>query len=222
MSPLRIGHRGAAGHAPENTLLSVETALSLGVDVVEIDIHASRDGHLIVMHDDRVDRTTNGSGYIRDLTLKQIQALETRLTQRVPTLTEVLAAVRDRASLMIDIKAINIIDEIIEATNRAPATPIFFASFFHAELLEVRRLQPAAHTIALIDAVPVTPAAFAIESSATYAGIGFDSLVPDFVSSLKNAGRGVFTYTVDDPIDIAYARSLSIDGLISNFPDRLR
>jgi glycerophosphoryl diester phosphodiesterase len=73
--PLRIGHRGAAGHAPENTLLSIEAALAIGVDVVEIDVHRSLDGHLIVMHDERVDRTTNGSGYIRDLTLAELRDL---------------------------------------------------------------------------------------------------------------------------------------------------
>jgi glycerophosphoryl diester phosphodiesterase len=203
-------------------LLSVETALSFGVDLVEIDIHVSRDGHLIVMHDDRVERTTNGSGYIRDLTLNQIQALETGSHQRVPTLDEVITAVRGRAGLMIDIKARLIVGQIVEAAARAREIPVCYASFFHAELLEVRRLQPAADTIALIDAVPVSSAAFAIEASATYAGISFDSLVPDFVRSLKNEGIGVFTYTVDDRADIDYARSLSVDGIISNFPDRLR
>jgi len=220
--PLRIGHRGAAGHAPENTLLSIETALSLGVDVVEIDVHRSRDGHLIVMHDERVDRTTNGSGYIRDLTLDELQALETPRRQWVPTLTEVLTAVQGRAALMIEIKVRSIIEDAVRAVATvAPELPVYYASFLHSELLRVRELDPSAKTIALIDAVPVAHTAFAVDARATHAGIAFDTLDGGFVQALKDAGIGVFTYTVDDPRDIAQARSLGVDGMISNYPDRL-
>ena len=174
------------------------------------------------MHDDRVDRTTHGSGCIRDLTLEQLRSLKTRSGEAIPTLTDILRAVSGRAGLMIDIKVRGIIRDVIAAIATAPHLPVFYASFFHAELLEVRRLQPAANTIALIDAVPVSHTAFAIEAAANYAGIALDSLVPDFVASLKEAKIRVFTYTVDEPADIAFAHSLPIDGLISNFPDRLR
>jgi glycerophosphoryl diester phosphodiesterase len=222
-NPLRIGHRGAAGHAPENTLLSVETALSFGVDVVEIDVHRSLDGHLIVMHDERVDRTTNGSGYIRDMTLEQIQLLETTLHQRVPALTDVLNAVTGRASLMIDIKVRDIVCEIADlAASITPQVSIYYASFLHSELLRLRDLDPAAKTIALIEATPVAQTAFALDCLATHAGIGFESLEPGFIRELKDAGIGVFTFTVDDPRDIRRARLLDVDGIISNFPDRLR
>ena len=220
--PLRIGHRGAAGYAPENTLLSVETALSFGVDVVEIDVHRSRDGHLIVMHDERVDRTTNGSGYIRDLTLGQLRALRIPPDQQVPTLPEVLETVQGRAALMIEIKVRHIVPDVVGVVGSVtPGTPVYYASFLHSELVLLRELEPRAKTIALIDAVPVSLAAFAIEAKATHAGVAFSTLEPDFVRALKNAGIGVFTYTVDDPRDIAHARSLDVDGLISNFPDRL-
>ncbi len=213
--PLRIGHRGAAGHAPENTLLSIETALSLGADVIEIDVHRSRDGELIVIHDDRIDRTTNGSGYIRDLTSTQLRTLE------VPTLEEAMQAVKGRASLMIELKVRQIVPEVVRTAANNPDVPVFYASFFHSELLCVRELDPAAQTIALIEAVPVSLTAFAIEAQATHAGVAFQSLEPDFVRALKDAGLAVFTYTVDDPREIRYARSLGVDGLISNFPDRL-
>ena len=213
--PLRIGHRGAAGHAPENTLLSVETALTMGVDVVEIDVHRSLDGHLIVMHDERVDRTTNGLGYICDLTLTELRALQ----PGVPTLAEVLAAVKGRAALMIELKVRGIADDVV---TQARGAAVYYASFRHSELLRIRELQRDARTIALIDAVPVSRAGFAVDARATHAGIAFDSLESHSVTELKDAGVEVFTYTVDDPKDIAHARSLGVDGLISNFPDRLR
>ncbi len=213
--PLRIGHRGAAGHAPENTLLSIETALSLGVDMVEVDVHRSRDGHLIVMHDERVDRTTNGSGYIRDLTLCELQ----KLRPGVPTLAEILRAVKGRSALMIEMKVRGVAYDVFEMARGAQ---VYYASFLHSELLRIRELDPDARTIALIDAVPVLPAAFALDARATHAGIAFDSLESNFVAALHSAGIAVFTWTVDDPRDIAHARSLGVDGLISNFPDRLR
>jgi glycerophosphoryl diester phosphodiesterase len=213
--PLRIGHRGAAGHAPENTLLSIETGLSLGAEVIEIDVHRSCDGQLIVMHDERVDRTTNGSGYIRDLTLAQLRTLE------VPTLEEAMQAVRGRAALMIEIKVRHIVPEVVRAVAKVPEVSVFYASFFHSELLRVRELDPGARTIALIEAVPVSLTAFAVAAQATHAGVAFQSLEPDFVRALQDAGLAVFTYTVDDPREIGYARSLGVDGMISNFPDRL-
>ena len=213
--PLRIGHRGAAGHAPENTLLSIETALSFGAEVIEIDVHRSRDGQLIVMHDERVDRTTNGSGYIRDLTLAQLRALE------VPTLAQAIQAVKGRAALMVELKVRHIVPEVVRAVANVPDVSVFYASFFHSELLRVRELEPGARTIALLEAVPVSLTAFAIDAQATHAGVAFQSLEPDFVRALQDAGLAVFTYTVDDPEEIRYARSLGVDGLISNFPDRL-
>lgn len=219
--PLRIGHRGAAGHAPENTLLSIETALSLGAEVIEIDVHRSLDGQLIVMHDERVERTTSGSGYIRDLTLAQLQALEMAAQQRVPTLEEVLRTVSGRAALMVEIKVRHIVPEIVRATANAHEVPVFYASFFHSELLRVRELEPAAKTIALVEAVAVSSTAFALDAKATHAGVAFQSLEPEFTRDLKEAGLAIFTYTVDDPSDIGYARSLGVDGLISNFPERL-
>ena len=209
---LRIGHRGAAGHAPENTLLSIETALRLGVDVVEIDVHRSRDGHIVVMHDERIDRTTTGKGYIRDLTLEQLKALG------VPTLREVLGAVRGRAALMIEIKARHIVGDIVPLVAAAPGIEIYYASFLHSELLHLSE----AKTIALIDAVPVHPSAFALDAKATIAGVAFSCLEPRFVQDLHDTGISVFTWTVDDPRDIDLARSLHVEGIISNFPERLR
>jgi len=198
-------------------LLSIETAISFGVDVVEIDVHRSRDGHPIVMHDERVDRTTNGSGYIRDLTLEQIQALKT-----VPTLTEVLQAVNGRAALMIELKVRNIIGDVEKlVATVAPELPVYYASFLHSELLHPELLKTNARTIALIDGVPVASAAFAVDARAAFAGVAFDSLEPGFVRELQAAGVGVFTYTVDDPRDIVHAQSMGVDGIISNFPDRL-
>jgi glycerophosphoryl diester phosphodiesterase len=208
---LKIGHRGAAGHAPENTIASIELALTMGVDVVEIDVHRSRDGHLIVMHDERVDRTTNRTGNIRDMTRDQLAG--------IPTLDEVLATVKGKAALMIELKVRGIANDVVSTVQN---DAVYFASFFHSELLLIRELKQDARTIALIDAAPVNPTAFAREAKASHAGLSFSSLERHAIHALHAEGIEVFTWTVDDPRDIAHARELGVDGIISNFPDRLQ
>ena len=207
---LRIGHRGAPGHAPENTLASIEKAIEFGVDVVEIDVRRSLDGHLMIMHDARIDRTTGRRGYVHELTRDEMGG--------VPTLTDVIETVNGRAAVMIELKVRGIVEDALSA---AGSHPVYLASYFHSEMLRVRELAPKMRTIALVDGVPVSPIAFALEAKVTHAGFGFDSLEPGLVELVHAAGLHLFTWTVDDPRDIAQAISLGADGLISNFPDRL-
>src|SRR5437867_13434882 len=79
---LRIGHRGAAGYAPENTLLSIQRAIELGCDLVEVDVRRTQDGHLVLLHDERVDRTTNGKGAVAETTLERLRKLDAGGGQR--------------------------------------------------------------------------------------------------------------------------------------------
>jgi len=208
--PLRIGHRGAPAHAPENTLASIEKAIEFGVDVVEIDVRRSLDGYLMIMHDARVDRTTGQRGYVHELTRDEMTG--------VPTLADVIETVNGRAAVMVELKVRGIVEEALGAVG---SHPVYLASYFHSEMLRVRELAPEMRTIALVDGVPVSPIAFALDAKATHAGFGFDSLEPGLVELAHAAGLQVFTWTVDDPRDIAQAASLGADGLISNFPDRL-
>lgn len=207
---LKIGHRGAPGHAPENTLASIEKAIEFGVDVVEIDVRRSLDGYLMIMHDARVDRTTGRRGYVHELTRDEMTG--------VPTLADVIDTVNGRAAVMVELKVRGIVKEALGAVGSHPA---YFASYFHSEMLRVRELAPEMKTIALIDGVPVSPIGFALDAKATHAGFGFDSLEPSVIDLAHRNGLQVFTWTLDDPRDIAHAVSLGADGLISNFPDRL-
>jgi glycerophosphoryl diester phosphodiesterase len=109
--PLIIGHRGAAGLAPENTLASIEKALSLGVDRIEIDIHQTKDNVLVVIHDETLERTTNGKGKIKDLTYREILKYSAGAkfspaceNEKVPTLAEVLDLIDGKSQLLIELK----------------------------------------------------------------------------------------------------------------------
>src|SRR5580698_11249186 len=99
---LKIGHRGAAGHAPENTLLSLERGIALGVDFVEVDVQQTRDGHLVLMHDKWVNRTTNGAGRLTDLCWSEVRVLDAGEGQRVPLLADVLEASSGRVALILE------------------------------------------------------------------------------------------------------------------------
>ena len=220
---MRIGHRGAAGHAPENTLAAVEAGLALGVDLIEVDVQRTRDNALVIMHDKRVDRTTDGSGTVGDLTLAEISALDAGHGQRVPTLDEVLRAVSGRAGLMIEIITPGLGGHVVDAVRASGFVgDVVYASFLHAELLAIRREQPQAATLALLEGVPVAGATFALDARATHVGLSFDSATPDFIASLQQAGLRIFFYTVNDPRDIALARQRGADGIITDFPDRVR
>src|SRR3989344_9380836 len=118
---LKIGHRGACGYAPENTLKSFQRAIDLGVDAIELDVQLCKSGELIVMHDNTVDRTTDGSGFIKKLKLKDLKKLDAGEGERIPTLEEVLNLVDRRVKVNIELKgpktakpALKLIDEYIK------------------------------------------------------------------------------------------------------------
>jgi glycerophosphoryl diester phosphodiesterase len=223
MFPLRIGHRGAAGHAPGNTLLSIETALRMGVDLVEIDLQQTSDNHLIVLHDRTLHYSSTGGGPVEAASFDEIRALRTvPADQPIPSLGEVLACVNGRAGLMIELKVPRIVPQTLSAVQRAQfAGAVYYASFLHEELLAVRALDATAATIALLEGTPVNMTAFALDAGATHAGLSIHSLSRRFVDALHDAGIQVFTWTVDEPEQIGFAKACGVDGLISNFPDRL-
>jgi glycerophosphoryl diester phosphodiesterase len=223
MSCLRIGHRGAAGHAPGNTLLSIEAALQLGVDLVEIDVQRTSDGHIIVLHDRNLHPSTTGISPVAQNSFHEIQSLRTVPgNQPIPTLSQVLACVNGRAGLMIEFKVSAIAAEVLKIVASARFdNKIYYASFLHEELLAVRALDANAPTIALLEGTPVNMTAFAVDAKTTHAGLSIHSLSRQFVDKLHQAGIQVFTYTVDDPDQIEFARACGVDGIISNYPDRL-
>lgn len=217
-----IGHRGAAGHEPENTLRSFARAIELGADLVEMDVQLTRDGRLVIMHDKRVDRTTTGRGYVAEMTLDELRTLDAGKGERVPTLEEVAELASGRVGLMVEIITPGIARRVVEALGGGFRGQVIYASFLHAEVAEVRRAEPRAETLALIEAVPVRPTDFARDAAVTHVGLSLDSVTQDFVSALKGDGYKVFVYTANDPRDVRRLRSLEVDGIISDYPERLR
>ena len=217
---LRIGHRGAAGHAPENTLLAIEKGIALGCDYVEIDIQRTADGHLLLMHDKRLDRTTHTPGEVTRLSLSKLRQLDAGRGQRIPLFSEVLDLVNGQVGLMAEIITPGIADQVVDEVLRHNLrSPIIYASFLHPELLRVRERLPGAQTLALLEGVPVDGSRFAQAAHATHVGLGFDSVTQSFIRELQSVGLTVFVYTLDHESDIARARTIGVDGIVSNRPE---
>jgi glycerophosphoryl diester phosphodiesterase len=219
---LRIGHRGAAGHAPENTAAAIRRGVSLGVDYVELDVQRSRDGHLIVMHDEFVDRTTDGTGPVSEMTWDELQRLDAGNGERVLCVEGALAAVNGHAGVILEPKIRGIGPAIHRAVQASAFSgPVMYASFLHAEILEIRRIDPLARTMALMDCVPVSGAAVAHDANATSVGLSHDCATAEFIAALHGSGLDVFIYTVNEPGLIQCAIELDADGVISDYPERI-
>lgn len=219
---LRIGHRGARGYAPENTLASIEQAIALRCSFTEVDIQRTADDELILLHDERVDRTTNGRGPVSDLTLPDIRKLDAGDGQMVPTLKEALRAAKGRIGLILELKTKGLAYDVCtivraEGLDRS----VIYASFLHEELHQVRRIDPQADTLALFKWFSKVPVSQAVRLQATHVGLRFNTATKRRVRAFHKAGLTVFVYTVNKPAEVNRMKLLGVDGIISDFPDRI-
>jgi glycerophosphoryl diester phosphodiesterase len=219
---LRIGHRGAAGHAPENTLAAIQKGIALGIDFAEIDVRRTADGVLVVLHDETVNRTTDGKGRVDRLSLQDVKKFDAGNGEQIPTLEEVLRITAGRAGLMLELKVKGVAQQAVEAVRGAGfRDPVIYASFLHDELTHVRAVDPGASHMMLFGRLPQAPVARAIEHGPSHVGLRHDTATRRLVEAFHRAGLLVFVYTADSPGDIQHALSVGVDGVISNFPERI-
>lgn len=234
LAPLNISHAACKGHAPENTHAGIAQALALGVDAIEIDVHATRDGVPVLLHDDTVDRTTDGTGRVNDLTLAQLKALDAGgvtfdgrfAGERVPTLAEVLEATRRRCLLVIEIKQRGIEQAVVSVVRRANAAASTMIWSFHAEVVAAARVLapevPAAQLWSGKTGAAASVIAGAVRRNAQ--GISAHQSVVDagLIRSARLRGLSIFTWTADEPADQARVAAAGVDGICTNYPDVLR
>jgi len=220
---LCIGHRGAAGLEPENTLLSVRKALALGVKGIEIDVHWVH-GELLVIHDDRLNRTTNGAGLLRHHSISHLRALDAGKGERIPFLREVLDAVDRRAVVNIELKgrhtARPVLDLLRHYTSDLGWSPRNFliSSFRRAEL---RQLRGSGFPIGILYAGSARLfRRFARELGATTINVPLQRVTPGMVKRVHADGRKLLVYTVNEAADMARMQHLGVDGIFTDFPDR--
>jgi glycerophosphoryl diester phosphodiesterase len=223
-----IGHRGACGYEPENTLRSFRRALELGVDAVELDVYHCRSGELVVIHDETVDRTTNGRGYVVEMSLDQLRVLDAGKGEKVPTLAEVFDCVAGQCDVNIELKGSSTAEPVAELLAEYVArfgwqySQFSVSSFNHIELMEFHRLQPEVATGALYDGIPLGYAAFAEPLGVRSVNLSLDFIDQKFVDDAHNRGLLVYVWTVNNETDVRRMLNFGVDGLFTNYPDLAR
>lgn len=223
----KIGHRGAKGYVAENTLESFQKALDLGVEAIELDVHVAACGELVVFHDFTVDRMTNGSGEVRKLTLEQLKNLKVDGEFQIPTLAETFDLINRKCWINVELKghgtaepACRLIDDY--ATKKGWQYKDFVVSSFQKEELEkVKSLNPNIRLAVLSQASVEQALEWADELSAYAIHPHFSLLTEDNIMVAKARGYKINVWTVNHEDDIQRLETYNIDGIISDFPDKL-
>lgn len=220
---LVIGHRGAAALAPENTLRSFEAALALGVDQVETDVQVTADGYLVCIHDDTVDRTTNGVGPVSSFTLAEIKGFDAGEGERIPTLEEVLSEVRGRAILQIELKGEGTVEPTLQTLETARIRPdeVVLLCFDPMRLQRVRELRPDLPTCLLFGSAVADAPEQAGALGAQSLSIRFDCLSEEMSLRARERGLGVHVWTPNSREAFSSLLDAGIDGIATDHPDIL-
>jgi len=238
-----VAHRGGSNLAPENTLAAFKKAMELGVDMIEIDVAQTIDSVVIVLHDDRVDRTTNGTGRIDSLPFDRVKALdagswfsEQYKNERIPTLDEVLELVNGQVILLIEIKGGSeqfpgIERRTVEAVKAFNAVPWTIIQSFNEKAVErVNILDAEIKTYYLLGGNfreyyrqfrNTTGKPFLPEYGYDGLGVHYKLLTAGSIDSIQHAGLEVFTWTVNDVPDMTGMINAGVDGIITDSPDKL-
>jgi glycerophosphoryl diester phosphodiesterase len=230
-----VAHRGASGNYPENTLLAFQKALEVGVDEIELDLYLTKDGHLIIMHDSTVDRTTDGTGAISDLTLAEIKALdaggvfgEQFRGERVPTWEEALELVQGKVGLNVHLKEGGNPDGHYE---RKVAKALIDFHMVEDSILTCS--DASVGIFADIDSriecrifrANRTPEEYirkSVEMGLRTMQPGRDITTRDFIQKAHAAGRIVHVFYADTPEDMCAYIEIGVDGILTNYPERLK
>lgn len=218
---LRIAHRGASGYEPENSLQAFQKAIDLGVDGVELDVHLSANNQLVVIHDETIDRTTNKKGEVQNYTAIQLKALD------IPTLTEVLDLVNKQCLINIELKGVgtakptaNIIEQYVKQKNWK-YSDFIISSFDWKMLDETQVLNPNIQIGVLTEETIDEALAFAKKIKAYSIHPDYLLLTKENVALLQENGFEVLPWTVNTAEAIQKIKSFRVNGIISNFPDRI-
>ena len=218
---LNIAHRGARAFEPENTLLSFEKAIDLNADGIELDVHLSSDEAIMVIHDETIDRTTSGNGFVNQYTASALKKYE------VPTLIEVLELINHNCFVNIELKGIGTAKPVIELityyilNKNWYYTDFLISSFDWKMLEEVQLLNPKIRIGVLTEEPFEEALAFAKKLKAYSIHPDYRLLSKENVALMQENGFNVFPWTVNSIEDIKKIKSFNVNGIISDFPDRI-
>ena len=230
---LAIAHRGASGYAPENTLAAFRRAVSQGVTFIETDLHLTRDAHFVAIHDETLERTTNGHGPIQQLTLTEARRLDAGswfasefIGERIPTLEEILEFARKNDVVFyLEIKPGAFWGgehALVGALRNSTEIPrVLVISFEPAILASIRQIEPTLMTGLLYEGQIENPFDKAQEIGARQLAIRGDLVTPNFLQEAHKRDLQVVCWTINSPAHMRLLISAGIDGIMTDYPDRL-
>ncbi len=234
---LIIAHRGAAGYAPENTLASVELAIKQGAKALEIDIHLTKDDHLVVSHDFSVDRTTNGEGDIENLTLDDIKKLDAGswfskefAGEQIPTLEEIIQFIPDDLLLNIEIKKKPTekreiekkLNDILIKHNRITNTLV--SSFNHQSVRKLKRMNNQIKIAIAIEADIIDPIKYIKDNELDIYSYHpcYDYVYPEMIQEFQEHNIKINAWTINDKEVAKQMQEMGVDSIITNYPDIIK
>jgi len=225
-SPLTvIGHRGARGHAPENTLLGIDACIRLGAPWVEFDVQQHGEA-LLLMHDLRLERTTNGHGRLSEHSFDALRRLDAGQGQQIPTLQEALDLVDQRVGINIELKTWSGCAVAVARVLRDylvdgwPAERLLVSSFHLPELWEFKQLLPEVPLGVLYCGVPLDWAGAASELKAATLNISDEFVDDKLIADAHARGLKLYAYTVNHPDEMRRLQAQGVDGIFTDYPDR--
>ncbi len=215
--PWCTGHRGIPVKAPENTIKGFMEAQKLGADGIELDVRLTKDRKVVVIHDAEIDRTSNGTGRVRDYTLEELKQFDFGEGEKIPTLDEVLNTIDPNIIVNIEIKEPDMVKEVIEIIRRNNAQDrVLISSFIQPILLLIKKQEPRIKTGVLFGFRPINIPRIALESGSEFLNPYYEFVDKTFVEEAHKAGIGVLVWTVDKEEDIRRMIEAGVDGIITN------
>lgn len=238
LPPLKIGHRGAAGYCPENTFSSFKKALELGADYLELDIQMTKDGELVVIHDSTVNRTTNGKGRVKDLTLREIQSLDAGswfhsnfAGEKIPSLSEVFDEFAGKIGFLLELKKPSLYPQIEEKTAEelrkrkleSEDRQIIVQSFDRDSLKRFHELMPSIPIGVLVKNTGVKMISHrdlkSFASYVSYVNPKITMVNRRMIKRIHHHGFKTIIWTVKKKNDLKNLKNLHVEGIVSDFPD---
>lgn len=217
-----ISHRGCA-YEPENTLRSFEKAMDIGIDMLEFDIHATKNNQLVIIHDPKLNRTTNGTGYVKDYNLNELRQFDAGKGEKIPLLNELYDLAYGYAELNIEIKCNGIEELVVEfLTKRNAIEDTLISSFNHQALAKIKQLCPNVRTGLLVYGVPLNITNLLNGTKTFSYHPDEEFILPKHINEAHDAGCKVYVYTVNDIAQAKTLCSYGVDGLITDYPDKIQ
>ncbi len=225
---LNIGHRGAKGHIAENTLESIQKAIDLGVDGVEIDVFRCASGEIVVFHDKKLNRLTNSTGFIEEMTISSLNSVLVEGKYKIPTLEEVLTLIDGKILLNVELKGKNTAEKtalILKnfVSNTKWESSQLIVSSFNWDELKIFKNENTNIPIGVLNKKNTLNEVLdiAIKLDAVAIHPNFSSLNQKIVDTIHDSGFKIYSWTINNPEEINKAINFGIDGIITDFPDRI-